>query len=269
MPDPRPASDLLPTPPTLDAPEAKSIRLELKADGDEAEGSFSATFATLGVVDHHGDVTVPGAYEEGKEVFVGAYMHDMWQLPIGKGVIHSDDERAWIDGAFFTGTTHGMDAYRTVKAADGLMEWSYIFRVTDHDWGDFDTGKGVVEVRYLKAIDVWSVDPVLKGAGIATRTDSIKALTPFGDQAGELVTAVGLFVKRAESRIEMRAKDGRSLSADDLSRLSALVTGLEELKGRLEEAIAQPTSPTNAIDLQRAFLEYQRNEARLSGVPLS
>lgn len=251
--------------------ETKSIRLELKAGDDAQEGAFSATFATLNVVDHHGDVTVPGAFEEGKEVLVGAYMHDMWQLPVGKGVIHADDERAWIDGQFFIDTRPGEDTYRTVKNAGGIMEWSYIFRVTDHDWGDFDTGKGVIEVRYLKAIEVYSVDPVLKGAGIGTRTDHIKGLpttTSFGDQADELITAVSLFAKRAESRLEMRAKDGRSLSADDRTRLEALVTGLDKLKARLEDAVRQPTSTDTQIDLQRAYLEFQRTEARLGGVRL-
>lgn len=245
--------------------ESKTLALELKADGD-AEGRFSATFATLNVVDHHGDVTLPGAFEPGKEVLIGGYQHDMMSLPVGKATIHADDERAWVDGAFFLDTRPGEDAYRTVKNAGGLMEWSYIFRVTDSDWGDFDTGKGVVEVRYLKAIDVWSVDPVLKGAGIATRTDSIKGLnTPFGTQADELVSAVRLFVKRAESRLEMRAKDGRKLSADDREQLDALVTGLDELKARLEDVLREKADD-QVIDLRHEFMAFQRAEARASGL---
>ncbi|MFA5517221.1 MAG: HK97 family phage prohead protease [Desulfuromonadales bacterium] len=246
-------------------PESKTLALELNADGD-AEGSFSATFSTLNVVDHHGDVTLPGAFEPGKEVLIGGYQHDMMSLPVGKATIRADEERAWVDGAFFLDTRPGEDAYRTVKNAGGLMEWSYVFRVTDSDWGDFDTGKGIVEVRYIKAVDVWSVDPVLKGAGIGTRTDSIKGLPlPFGEQADALVTAVGLFVKRAESRLEMRARDGRSLSADDRAQLDALVTGLDGLKARLEEALREKaTEPI--VDLHHEFLSFQRAEARASGL---
>jgi len=245
--------------------EQKSLQLELKAD---AEGAFSATFATFNVVDHHGDVTLPGAYDEGKEVLIGAYQHDLMRLPVGKAVIHSDAERAWVDGSFFLDTPDGLATYQTVKNAGGLLEWSYIFRVLDHDWGDFDTGKGVVEVRYLKKLDVWSVDPVLKGAGIGTRTDSIKSTTQtFSEQADELVTAVGVFVKRMGARIEMRAKDGRGLSADDRTRIASLVTGIGELKARLEEAIADAPK-SNDTDLHRLHLEVQRTLASLEGVAL-
>jgi len=242
--------------------EQKTLQLELKAD---AEGAFSATFATFNVVDHHGDVTLPGAYDEGKEVLIGAYQHDMMRLPVGKAVIHSDAARAWVEGSFFLDTPDGLATYQTVKNAGGLLEWSYIFRVLDHDWGDFDTGKGVVEVRYLKKLDVWSVDPVLKGAGIGTRTDSIKSTTQtFSEQADELVTAVGVFVKRMEARIQMRAKDGRGLSADDRTRIASLVTGVGGLKARLEEAIAEAPK-SNPINIEQEFLTYQRGVALVEG----
>lgn len=247
--------------------ESKSLRLELKADGDE--GAFRATFATLNVIDHHGDVTLPGAFEPGKEVLVGAYQHEMFNLPVGKAVLAADDERAWIDGHFFLDTTPGMDTYRTVKNAGGLMEWSYIFTVKDSSDGDFDTGAGIVPVRFLKKLDVWSVDPVLKGAGIGTRTDAIKGLgQPFAEQGEGTIAAVAAFVKRAEARLEMRAKGGRSLSADDRERVTALVTGLADLKARLEEALREPASLEQNIDLQREYLLYQRGMALVAGVAL-
>ncbi len=155
--------------------ETKTLHLELKAD---AEGAFRATFATLNVVDHHGDVTLPGAFAAGKEVLIGGYQHDMLQLPVGKGRIGSDGDRAWVDGQFFLDTPNGDATYRTVKNAGGLMEWSYVFIPVQTEEGPFDTGQGTVDVRFLKKIDVWSIDPVLKGAGINTRTDFVKSIEP-------------------------------------------------------------------------------------------
>ena len=147
--------------------ESKSLLLEAKAG---SRGDFSATFATFDVIDHDGDVTLADAFPEGKEVLVGAYQHASEALPVGKGVIHSDGTSARIDGSFFVDTVHGEATYRTVKHAGSLLEWSYKFRVIDSEHGTFH-GQSV---RFLKEVDVWSVDPVLKGAGIGTGTVSVK-----------------------------------------------------------------------------------------------
>ena len=248
-------------------PETKTLQLQLKADEDDApEGSFRATFSTLKVIDHHGDVTLPGAFKDGAEVFVGAYQHEMWSLPVGKGVIGSDDERAWVDGAFFLDTTPGGDTYRTVKNAGGLMEWSYIFTVEDAEWVDeHRQGEDVLhDVRVLKELDVWSVDPVLRGAGIGTGTDEIKSLDPksFADHAGELVTAVGGFIERAESRLEMRAKEGRRFSSEDCARLASLVTEIAGLQARLEDVLREPADESNP-DLEQLHAQYLELDARL------
>ena len=248
--------------------ETKTLSLELKADSDE--GAFRATFATFNVIDHHGDVTKPGAFESGAETLVGAYMHDLGALPTGKGTIGQDGDRAFIEGKFWLDTPQGEATYRTVKNAGGILEWSYVFQPTQVSRGEWEDGDGVKRpVRFLEKIDVWSVDPVLKGAGINTRTDSIKSHPiSFADNAGELVTAVTAFVERAESRIEMRAKEGRTLSADDRERIDALVTGLDELKARLAEAL-RSDEPKATVDLQDAVSRYLRTEAARVGFAVS
>jgi len=246
--------------------EQKSLRLELKA-GDDAEGSFSATFATLGVVDHHGDVTLPGAFETRKEVLVGAYMHDIFSLPVGKGVIRADEERAWIEGAFWLETGPGGDTYRTVKNAGGLMEWSYVFQVLEADHGPFDTGKGTVDVRFLKKLDVWSVDPVLKGAGVGTRTDSIKGLSrglTFTDHADGIAGEAEAFLARVKERLAVRTKEGRQLSAANVEKLGSIAESLKAAAASLEKLLAEANPPK--ADLQRELLSYQRTLAQLEGV---
>src|SRR5260370_15220949 len=89
---------------------------EFKGD---SPGRFRATFATLGpIVDHDGDVTLAGAFQQGEKVIISAYGHGSWDgaLPVGAGVIASNGTKAWVDGEFFTNTAAGAETYKTVKA---------------------------------------------------------------------------------------------------------------------------------------------------------
>lgn len=149
--------------------DAKNTRMTIELKADQV-GEFVATFATLNVIDKDGDVTVPGAFPNDAPVRISAWGHNWGALPVGKGVIHADDERAWVDGEFFMQTAHGKDTYETVKALGELQEWSYGFDVTDQSFGKFD-GQ---DVRFLRGLEVHEVSPVLIGAGVDTRTDRIK-----------------------------------------------------------------------------------------------
>ena len=148
--------------------------IELKADGEE--GSFRSVFAQFNVIDHDGDVTEPGAFREGAEAVVEGWNHD-YGLPPGKGVIHSNEREAWIEGRFFLDTTSGKDHYLTLKNLDGLEEWSYTFTIEESESGERD-GE---HIRILKGLDVWGVAPVTRGAGIGTRTVTLKSAGDFTD----------------------------------------------------------------------------------------
>lgn len=153
--------------------ETKRLRdVELKQDGDE--GRIEAVFATLDVVDHDGDVTLPGAFAQGAEVVVGAYQHataSQGRLPVGKGAIRVRGNEAMLTGRLFLDTTLGAETFTTLKALGDLAEWSYVYQVIDSEPG----AVGGRPVRFLKRLDVWSVDPVLRGAGIGTRTTVVKS----------------------------------------------------------------------------------------------
>lgn len=159
--------------------------IELKADGEE--GEFRAEFATLNVIDHHSDVTVPGAFHNGQAVVIEPWNHG-WTLPSGKGVIQSDDRKAWVDGVFFLDTDAGRETYRTVKNLGPLAEWSYSFDVEESGNGEFESQ----QVRFLRKLDVAGVGPVTRGAGIGTGTVAIKQKDqpePDEDEAGGEDTA--------------------------------------------------------------------------------
>lgn len=151
--------------------ERKEFRAPIALkETDGQEGAFEAVFATFNVVDRDGDVTKPGAFKDGQKVRISAWGHNWGVLPVGKGVIHADEEQAWVDGRFFLDTEGGMDTYRTVRGLEELQEWSYGFDIEKSAEGEFD-GK---RVRYLEALNVYEVSPVMLGAGIGTRTTGIK-----------------------------------------------------------------------------------------------
>jgi len=154
--------------------------LQLKQDGEP--GEFVAEFATLNVKDLHNDVTVPGAFSN-QTVYIEGWNHD-YGLPVGEGTIFEDDDKAKIQGKFFLNTTTGKDHYETVKAST-ITEWSYTFNIVDADKGVFNEE----EVQFLRKMDVVGVAPVTRGAGIGTRTLSIKSKSDETDKPeGEVVT---------------------------------------------------------------------------------
>jgi len=150
--------------------EKKSLQIQLKQD---TPGAFVAKIATLNVIDSDHDVTLPGAFPEGKTVLVSAYQHGSWggMLPVGKAAIHEIVDEVVAEGQFNLSTASGKEHYEAIKFSGDLQEWSYGFQVMESEPGK----QGDMEVRFLKKVDVFEISPVLKGAGIGTQTMSIKA----------------------------------------------------------------------------------------------
>lgn len=150
-------------------------RVEIK---DVDRGEIAAVFSTCDVVDHDGDVTVKGAFEDGQPVAISAYGHASsygTKPPVGKGSVRDLTTEAVMEGRFFLDTQDGHDTFTAVKELsepDGPgQQWSYGYDVTDSEIGQFKGRR----VRFLKGLWVSEVSPVLKGAGIDTRTLAAKA----------------------------------------------------------------------------------------------
>lgn len=147
-------------------------RVEIK---DEDRGEVEAVFSTFDVIDSDGDITLAGAFTDNSSVAMSAYGHRSWtgELPVGKGTIRETSKEAIFSGKFFMDTQAGSDTFRTVKEMGDLQEWSYGYQPKEWEYGERD-GQ---QVRILKTLDVTEVSPVLKGAGVDTRT-----ITAKGDQ---------------------------------------------------------------------------------------
>lgn len=149
--------------------ETKTYRgkMQFKADGEN--GQFTAVFATLNVIDHDDDVTLPGAFDD-QDVLIEPWNHG-WDLPVGKGMIHEEGEEAIVDGRFFLEIPEAKNHYVVAKELSEKQEWSYTFRVLEWKQGEFEGRK----VRFLEKMEVIGVSQVSKGAGINTRTTDIKS----------------------------------------------------------------------------------------------
>ena len=156
-----------------------AIAVEFKA---EKEGMFVARIATLNVRDLVGDVTLPGAFPEGKALLVSAFGHASSMgdaLPVGKAIVHEQGGEVIAEGQFFLGTSAGKDHYDLVKAAGDILEWSYGYRATEWEMGEWE-GK---EARLLKKVNPFEVSPVLMGAGLNTRTLAVKRAASLAEAA--------------------------------------------------------------------------------------
>lgn len=156
------------------APLAGPLRFEQV--GDEPR-SFRAVFATFGERTDYGDIWEREAVEVGAEVIVGPFNHAMLgfggvALPVGTGVLEATATEAIIAGRFLD-TTSGLDHYETVRQLPGI-EWSSIYRILD---SRSETVDGE-DIRHITSAEVYSVDPVLLGANVNTRTLEVNAAPP-------------------------------------------------------------------------------------------
>lgn len=221
---------------------------------DATKGEVSAVFSTFGTVDKDGDVTLPGAFEDGTPVRISAYGHASWAgaLPVGKGVIRVTDDEAILDGKFFLNTTAGRDTFEVVKEMGPLQEWSYGFDIVEHSYEE----RGEDRVRILEKLRTYEVSPVLLGAGNQTRTLAVKGADTalsFGDEAQAVVAAVAALTERAADVMAKRATKGKGLGADS----SALLELLDAELIKLKSVLAPPVEPAGlSREVQREFLRF-------------
>jgi HK97 family phage prohead protease len=184
--------------------EIKNIDLEFKADG---EGKVSAVFSVFNTLDSDGDVVVPEAIKSGfKSGSVPMVWAHKWDMPIGKGAIKQDGDKATFEGEFFMDTESGKEAYNLVKAMGDLQQWSFGYRVNDSERGKFKSGDKDVDARYLKDLSVYEVSPVLVGANQDTYTMAIKSnkelLEEMASEKGVLGNSTFLENEEPEEEVE-------------------------------------------------------------------
>jgi len=241
--------------------ERKGLSLELKEDGAE-QGAVTAIFSTFNVIDKDGDVTLPGAFEDGAPVKISAWNHGWADLPVGRGEIKAQEEHALLEGRFFMDTAHGLDTYRTIKGLAELQEWSYGYDILESSEGPFN-GQ---QVRFLKKLHVYEVSPVMLGAGIGTGTLDIKSLTyqELLKCAEDLRAGLDAVVARTRDRVELLTKEGRVLSAAKRDRLVTLTSAMCESLAELEKLLAETDPGKAQAAVLQEYIRYQSIVAQLA-----
>lgn len=161
----------------------RSDGIDVKAFGvleikDAEKGEVAAVVATLGVVDNDGDVLLPGCVKGGEaQVKMSGYGHDVvldGVAPVGMGVIKEQGDSLVFKGRFFLSTERGREAFATVKELGSAGEWSFGFPrgVTTGEMTKEWAQKGAR--RLISGLTPIEASPVFVGAGIGTRTLSVK-----------------------------------------------------------------------------------------------
>lgn len=239
----------------------------LKAIADEGTGV--AVIATLGVKDHDGDVTMAGAF--GKQTVKVVPGHDWGHVPIGKATIEEIGDELVAQFSLFMEIQSAKEWQIAMKKdldmPPAIQEWSYGFTVTKQSFGDHDGD----QVRFLEAMDVHEISPVLMGAGINTRTLALKgkSITLVDHIAGALGEIQGA-IDRCKIVKGKRVEDGRDLSPErylELKNVHSALGELEQIQKELSELITSP-APMGAEEGDRLFAGYQEAIARNRGVIL-
>jgi len=223
--------------------EVKNIDLEFKTN---SEGKVSAVFSVFNNLDSDGDVVVPGAIKSGfKSGDVPMVWAHKWDMPIGKGQITSDGDKATFNGEFFMDTESGKEAYKIVKNMGDMQQWSFGYRVNDSERGQF--GDDEKDARFLKDLTVYEVSPVLVGANQDTYTMAIKSNTELleeltgveEDQKGVLGNST-FFEKEPEDEAGDDTDDVKCSNCQDMidnpeKYLKELSESVEEVKEEISE----------------------------------
>jgi hypothetical protein len=217
-----------------DKVETKALEcIELK---NAEKGEVEAVIATLGVVDHDGDIIREGAIPEGTKVTMSSYNHDTapslfgngGTLPVGKGSIRIDGKKAVFDGRMFIDkSARARETFGVLQEMGSQMEWSFGFHVIGVETPSEEERKKGAS-RILTKLDVFEVSPVLVGAGIGTRTLAAKA-------ADEEAAAAKAAAEAAEA--ERVAEEERIASERAAAELKSLATAAIEEYRRVQRTL--------------------------------
>jgi hypothetical protein len=158
---------------------------------DAEKGEVEAIIATFGVIDKDFDVILDTAIPDGSKVKMSSYGHDLMGglfggggSPVGKGALFAEENKAIFRGKLFLQTQGGRETFEILKEMGKDQEWSFGFRVMGSELPDEDWRKRGAR-RILTKLDCFEVSPVLRGAGVGTRTLAVKEETPPPDPAKE------------------------------------------------------------------------------------
>lgn len=235
----------------------KTYTPQFKAVDDD--GSASWVMARLNVKDSDGDVTLPGAF--GTQTFSIVPAHDHRHVPLGKATLTEDGDEAVVKAKFNLDIPAARDWHSAIKFdlanPPAVQEYSYGYNLHE---GGFKQGTFEGErVRFFQAkddgtpgVDVYESSPVLRGAGVGTRTLAAKSGLKFSEHAEAVVADLDELIERAAEVVALRAAKGKAISEESAGLLDQVVQSLK----RLEALMAAPPADTSLDDFRREFARF-------------
>ena len=245
--------------------EHKAVPLaEFKVDA--SSGEFSGYASVFGNVDQGGDIVVRGAYAKAIPAFLRdgfiSWSHD-WAMPIAMPTDAREDER----GLFLAGRFHSTPAAqeaRTIaaeRAATGKRTGLSIgYEIEDYA---FNT-KGN---RLLKVINpLFEVGFVMvpmnreSNVGAVKNADDRDLSPEARDMDATVARILGdgdAVVAEFRKRLDLRVKEGRTLSAANRQRLADIREALDKILAETDRIAADPEKGADTI--VRAALERARS----------
>jgi HK97 family phage prohead protease len=234
----------------------KAVAAEFQADD---AGIIEAVVSVFNLVDHGGDVIVPGAFQASLQTKLPNFVwsHN-WDQPLGRTLEAADvppgDPRLpeairdrgglWVKGQFNLDTQRGREAYSDIRFGS-ITEFSIGFSVVESE------REG--EIRRITKADLYEWSPVLVGMNPATTLISVKGEPRAGctldDQAQDVLAAAESLIVRLQGYAQLRQRDQRRLSAKRLSQARQLIDQLQAFV-----VLGESMQP---VDLRRELLRYQ------------
>jgi HK97 family phage prohead protease len=227
--------------------------------------TVTGIFAVHGNVDEGNDRSWPGSFaaitHDGRNRAKFLWMHDSFQPPIAK--IDSirevlRDELPPAVMAYAPNASGGVEVTRTYNTSS-LGEWvlstikdgstnemSYAYEVTKSDFEEID-GQQIRNIRAVTLYDIsdvnWGMNPATIGAKVGQ-----PAGLPLDLHSATVLAAVDELSTRLRGLRDLRAKEGRTFSAANVSRLQSLHDALAAAVADLK-TLLDSTAPKTSDDI--------------------
>ncbi|WP_432769798.1 MAG: hypothetical protein HEQ22_03360 [Sphingopyxis sp.] len=221
----------------------------------DESGKGLAELATLSAVDNDGDTYESGAFgwkAGGEQWAMMMPAHDRRKMPFGKARVYEEGDTALAELHLNLNTEAGREWHQALlfdfATGSPIQEWSYGYNVIDMDY----RVSGSSRVRVLKKLDIDEVSPVLRGAGVGTRTIAIKGAELKHVRFDGLITELGIMASAIDA-------DPSVASASGLKQLREIHDAIGRVFGGDDAAAdEQAAKAARSADSEHAtFIRFQ------------
>lgn len=234
---------------------------ELKQVSIADSGEFTGYASVFGNIDDGGDVVLPGAFEKALPAFLEngfiSWQHN-WEQPVAIPIEAKEDATGLLIRAEFHSTTEAQQA-RTITnerlAAGKSMGLSIGYGVEEEEYNSTARLLRVINPLYETAL---VTVPMNRLANVTSVKGALAPERPFAERLGLVLDEAKAVAEHARSRVALRSKEGRVLSASNRDLLASLMEQLNQVSQSVRDLLdaTDPTKDANAAQAVLAEFEY-------------